>query len=345
MMTIEEGSASVPAIQQYLKCAEALGADIAPILKKYGFTPELLQDNTARISGTDFQNAVEALAQATADPLFGLKTAEYVQPITYSIYGYMAMNSKNLGEAIERTPEYEKLVGDMGVTKVIPRGENIFARWDCNMTKPLAKHHVIENVMASWTIFARWITGRSEESPLEVRLEHGEPTRRELLQEYDAIFGCPVLFNQEENGILMSKSMMEMPLIQADQTVFTSLQETANNRLAEISGDTPIAAQVKSALRRLMKEGIPRKDAVADTIGMTSRTMQRRLKEEDCSYQEILNDLRHQLAVDLLENTDLSLEEIGHRLGFQEPRSFHRSFKGWTGKTPGFFRKNVSEKK
>ena len=149
----------------------------------------------------------------------------------------------------------------------------------------------------------------------------------------------PVLFDQEETGLLLSQEAMNLPLIQADQTIFTSLQETANNRLAELSGQSPVAAQVKSALRGLMKEGIPRKDTLAEVIGMTSRTMQRRLKEEGCSYQEILNDLRHELAIDLLENTDLSLEEIGHRLGFQEPRSFHRSFKAWTGQTPGHFRK------
>lgn len=337
---IEEGYASVPAIQQYLKCAEALGINTAPLLEKYQLSDELLADNTARVEGHVFQDIVERLIRETADPLFGLKTAEHVQPITYSIYGYMAMNSKNLGEALERTPEYEKLVGDMGVTKVIPKAEGCFARWDCNMTSPLARRHVIENVMASWTIFARWITGTNE-SPLEVRLEHSPPSRRELLPEYDALFGCPVLFDQPETGLLLSSEAMSLSLIQADETIFTSLQETANSRLAKLSGQSPVAAQVKSALRTLMKEGIPRKDALSESIGMTSRTMQRRLKEEGCSYQEILNELRHELALDLLENTDLSLEEIGHRLGFQEPRSFHRSFKSWTGQTPGYFRKNT----
>lgn len=341
-MNIEEGYASIPAITQYLKCAEALGIDTAPIKAEFNLTEAMLLDNTARIEGAVFQDVVEILMRETADPLFGLKTAEYVQPITYSIYGYMAMNSKNLAEALERTPEYEKLVGDMGVTKVIPRDDHLFARWDCNMSKPAVRRHVIENVMASWTIFARWITGTNE-SPVELRLEHSAPTRRELLPEYDKIFGCPVLFDQEETGLLLSPEAMRLPLIQADETIFSSLQDTANNRLAEISGQSPVAAQVKSALRGLMKEGIPRKDSLAETIGMTSRTMQRRLKEEGCSYQEILNELRHELAIDLLENTDLPLEEIGHRLGFQEPRSFHRSFKAWTGQTPGFYRKNTGE--
>ena len=190
MTPIEQGYASVPAIQQYLKCAEALGTDISAVIKQFGLTDEMLQDNTARIEGGVFQDALEVLIRETADPLFGLKTAEHVQPITYSIYGYMAMNSRCLGEALERTPEYEKLVGDMGVTKVIPRDDQFFARWDCNMTSPIVRRHVIENVMASWTIFARWITGTNE-SPLEVRLEHSAPSRRELLPEYDKLFGCP----------------------------------------------------------------------------------------------------------------------------------------------------------
>ncbi|MGM0563477.1 MAG: AraC family transcriptional regulator [Pseudomonadota bacterium] len=341
MTPIEQGSVSVPALQQYLACARALGCDTVDILSRHEIGEELLSDNTQRLPGDVFQAILKVLIRDTADPLFGLKTAQHVQPITYSIYGYMAMNSRNLGEAIEHTPEYEKLVGDMGTTKLIPRDGNSFARWDCNMTDPLVRRHVIENVLASWTIFARWITGKNEESPLEVRIEHEPPRRRELLPEYDRLFGCPVLFGQEETGVLLSPEAMALPLIQADQTVFSSLQETANQRLAALSGQTPVAVQVKSALRALMKDGIPRKDMVAERIGMTSRTMQRRLKEEDVSYQNILNELRHAMAIDLLENTELTLEDIGHRLGFQEPRSFHRSFKTWTGQTPGHFRRHV----
>ena len=205
MTPIEQGSVSVPAIQQYLTCAEALGTPTQDVLDRYGITREQLSDNTARLPGGVFQDILGELIRDTADPLFGLKTAQHVQPITYSIYGYMAMNSRNLGEAIERTPEYEKLVGDMGITKLIPRDGQFFARWDSNMTDPLVRRHVIENVLASWTIFARWITGKPQESGLEIRLEHAPPSRRELLPEFDRVFSFDFFPKSSTSGTVYSR--------------------------------------------------------------------------------------------------------------------------------------------
>ena len=114
-----------------------------------------------------------------------------------------------------------------------------------------------------------------------------------------------------------------------------------NQHLAELSKPSLVViANVKSALKiTLMRHGIPRKNTISNMVGMTGRTMQRRLKEEGSSYRELLNELRHEMATELLRNSQLSLGEIGHRLGFQESRSFHRCFKTWTGETPGHYRR------
>jgi len=337
--SIEQGTASIPSLLQYMKCAESLGVNAVGVATGNGVAVDCLKDNTARLDGQRFQQTLKALILAADDPLFGLKTARFVQPITYSVFGYMAMNSRNLEDVLRRVPKYEKLVGDMGVTAVSDKGNNRFVRWQCHMSDALVRRHVIENVLASWTQFARWITG-SEHSPIEIHFEHSPPPQHNQLSEYAALFRCPVLFDQAETGILVAGEHMHLALIQADESVLQSLEETANKRLASITASLSMTERVKGALQTLLQDGIPRKDVVARMVGMTSRTLQRRLQEEGSSYQDILNRLRHDIATGLLENTALSLEEIGHRIGFQGPRSFNRSFKLYTGTTPGDYRRS-----
>ena len=92
------------------------------------------------------------------------------------------------------------------------------------------------------------------------------------------------------------------------------------------------------ALRLLLKDGLPRKEKVAEKFHMTVRTLQRHLQQAGTSYQEILDQLRQELAEHYLLRSDLAIQDIASYLGFTESRSFHRSFKAWTGMTPGEYR-------
>lgn len=112
--------------------------------------PDLLKQTEARISGEQFQAFIHHLLQQSGDPLFGLKSSEYVQPGSYSILGYIVMSCATLGEAIERILPYEKLVGDMGITTLEPEGDCILVRWHCAYPQPQVRAQMIDNVLASW---------------------------------------------------------------------------------------------------------------------------------------------------------------------------------------------------
>ena len=102
--------------------------------------------------------------------------------------------------------------------------------------------------------------------------------------------------------------------------------------------DAPVALQVQNVLRQLLKDGLPRKEQVADQLQVSVSTLQRQLLKAGTSYQQILDDLRQELAEHHLLHSELSIQAIADRLGFTEPRSFHRSFKTRTGMPPGEYR-------
>ena len=336
----DSGYASVPAVQQYLKMAETLGISCENPLLKAGIDPALLKQPNKRVPGYQLEALLAEVIPQSGDRCFGVHTSQFVQPASYSVLGYIAMNCSTVGEALAMVPIFEKVVGDMGVTTIHAEGGLTHVRWHCNFDNALVRRHVIENVLGSWTRFARWISGE-DRSPVAVFFEHEAPVNIELIKEYDEVFCAPIKFNQAFSAIVIDQEMLSQPLLQADPQLLDTLREHATLVLQEIDKDQPLSYQVKNLLRLMMRQELPRKEVIAEKLGMTSRTLQRKLNDEGKGYQELLNELRLELAKHYLTKTQLSIDDIGMRIGFVEARSFHRSFKQWTGTTPGAFREEL----
>lgn len=331
------GYASIPAVQQYLKTAAAAGLDYFPALARAGIDASLLTDNTKRVPGAALQTLLAELIPASGDVLYGLHTSQFIQPASYSVLGYIAMNCATLGEALAKVPVYEKIVGDMGVTRTIASGENTLVRWHCNFDNDDVRRHVIENVLASWTRYSRWVGDSWDQSPLMVFFEHPKPITADI-SEYEAIFKCPIFFDQGYSALEISPTQISHPIRQSDPILLKTLLDHATQLLAEIDQNENWSYRVKNLLRLMIRQDLPRKEFIAEKLGMTSRTLQRKLAEEGTGYQELLDELRQEMAQNYLRDSSLSIDEIGAMLGFAEPRSFHRSFKQWMGVTPGQYR-------
>ncbi len=150
---------------------------------------------------------------------------------------------------------------------------------------------------------------------------------------------CPVQFDAEEDSVTFAQSLLATRLRQPDPLLRKTLEAHALSQLALLDTDTDLTSKVKQSIQKQLAEGITRQDMVAEDLGMTSRTLQRKLSQEGVSYQKLLDEVRQQMAEDYLQNTDMSIPDIALRLGYSETTSFHRKFKAATGKTPGDFRR------
>ncbi|MBM7060944.1 AraC family transcriptional regulator [Pseudomonas sp. UL073] len=332
------GYTSVPALLKYLRLAERQGLDLDAALSAAGLSRADLQDNGSRLPSEAHEKLLNHLLAASGDPLFGLHAAAFVQPGSWSVLGYITMNCATLGEAMSRIVPYEKLVGDMGVSRLEAAGDHVRLIWTCRHQAADIRRHMVENVLASWLLYARWIADM-DHSPREVWFEHAQPAGT-TLNDYQAVFGCPVHFGQPVNALLVPLEYLQVPLRQADPNLLRTLEEHALTLMAGLDNDEPLPLRVKNALRLLLKEGLPRKERVAERFNMTVRTLQRHLQLAGTSYQEILDQLRQELAEHYLTRSELAVQDIAQYLGFTESRSFHRSFKSWTGMTPGEFRES-----
>lgn len=331
------GTASVAALRQYVRAADAQGVDTSSLFKKVGLEPAILQTDDGRINGEQFQAFIRLLFEESSNPILGLETGDFVQPGSWSVLGYITMSCATLGEAVTRIAPFEKLVGDMGTTHLTGSGDHIKLTWACNYTDPVVRPHMVDNVFASWIHYARWLADNDTASPVEVHLEHPSPGQ-ELESAYTKRWGCPVRFSSGEDTIVLHKDLLNTPLRQPDPLLRKTLEAHALSQLASLDTDTALTTRVKHSIRKQLMHGITRQDMVADHLSMTSRTLQRKLSQEGVSYQQLLDEVRQAMAEDFLANSNLGIPEIALRLGYSETTSFHRKFKVETGKTPGEFR-------
>ncbi|WP_203300291.1 AraC family transcriptional regulator [Marinobacter sediminum] len=331
------GTTSVAALRQYVRAAESAGVDTSSLFEKAGLNPAILDSDDGRIDGEQFQVFIEQLLEHTGNPILGLETGDFVQPGSYSVLGYITMSCATLGEAVARIAPFEKLVGDMGTTRLTMAGDNIKLLWHCNYDNPAVRPHLVDNVFSSWVNYARWLADDEAAAPTLVKLKRPSPGK-ELEQAYQSRWRCPVHFSAEEDSLTFRKELLNTRLRQPDPLLRKTLEAHALTQLASLDTGSDLTSKVKHSIQQQLMQGVTRQDVVADELGMNSRTLQRRLSQEGVSYQKLLDEVRQTMAEDYLLNSELAIPDIALRLGFSETTSFHRKFKAIKGKTPGEFR-------
>jgi AraC-like DNA-binding protein len=334
------GQASVPAVNQYLQLAKDQHIDISEICNAVGLSQAILTDNSQHITGLQFQQLITTLLTATKDELFGLHTAKYVQPGSYSVLGYISMNCENLGQAITKIQPFEKLVGDMGTTTFEDLGEQVKISWHCQFPDANVKRHMIDNCLASWLTFARYLVSK-ESNPTKVLLARKPPDLDQQTQ-YQAVFKCPITYGQNENSIIFSRALLSLPLNKGDQQLLTTLESHASELISNLDQEENFVEQLSNIITSSLKIGKFHQQDIAALFGISSKTMQRRLASFGVSFQTILDQSRLAIAKQLLTDSSMNLDLISAELGFTEPRSFYRWFNKLTEQTPGDFRKKTT---
>lgn len=330
------GNVSIPSVKQYLELAQEQNLAVTELLQHLSIDDALLADNGGFVSGLVFQSLILGLLELSQDPLFGLHTAKFVQPFSYSVLGYITMNCETLGQAIAKIQPYEKLVGDMGTTAIEQQGQVFKISWHCTYPEAEVKRHMTDNCLASWFTFARYLTN-TEFSPKSVLLTR-TPPEPEQAQEYQHLFGCPVQYQQAEDAIIFSSKWLQLPLDKGDQQLLPILESHAESIMTQLSKGSDLIGQVKFHIEQHLPTGKFRQPDIAQALGVGYKTMQRKLKDQGTSFQVLLDEVRLALAEQALKQQKIDIEQLSPRLGFTETRSFFRWFKKLTNQTPGEYK-------
>lgn len=234
---------------------------------------------------------------------------------------------------IERLARYKKLIGPMHFEISETKDTYTVAFLPGEESLSLSRF-VVESEIAFLINIIRKAT-KEEIRPIRITVTM-EP-KDSALADFAGI--VPAL--GKENAVFFDRKDTEIPFITFDDRMWEYFEPELNRRLSDLDVDDSISARVRAALTELLPTGVCGVDDVANELGLSKRTLQRKLSEEHTTFQKQLNNTREILALHYMQNTDMTTNDIAFLLGYAELNSFLRAFTVWTGKSVSEYKKDM----
>ncbi len=337
-MGLTQQSSIAGFVQAIVRTIDESGINSEALLRKLGMDPEHLTTINSRFDQDLITQLWHRAAELSGDPYLGLKAAEHLRPQNLHAVGHAMLCSATLKEAWQRFIKFRHLIADSAIMELDETRDCYIFSLEVGTTGLPPAYQPYDMSMASIVLMARWILDDPNITPMSVSFKHPAPGSD---RPYRDLFKCPVHFEQPRTKMLVAKHIVDHPIPSANEELAGILDELSAKHLGRHQ-EGSFTKQVRDALVTLLPKGEPTKAAVAESLNLSDRTLLRRLQNENTTYQEILDQLREEMAYGYLKRADISLEEAAYLLGFSDVSTFSRAFKRWTGVSPGQWRSDVS---
>jgi AraC-like DNA-binding protein len=316
-----------------LACARAMsaGIDVAPLMVKAGVTRKQVEDDSVRIAVKGQIKFVELVADALQDDLLGFHLACDYDLREIGLLYYVWNSSNLLGDALRRAERYSSIVNEAVSLHVRSDGKDLALTTTYVGIKRLSDRHQIESFVTSLVRICRQLTNRHL-LPRCVKFVHRRNGGATALEKF---LGCDVTFGAASDEVAFPGTVKQMPVVSADpylnELLIKYCEEARSHREA---GRLTFRVAVENAIAPLLPHGRARADEIARQLGMSLRTLERRLGSEGLTFGGILSELRFDLAKRYLREENLAISKIAWLLVYQDVTAFTHAFKRWTGKSP-----------
>jgi AraC-like DNA-binding protein len=317
--------------RQSIAALQNRGIAVDPVLRRVGLSERDFDNRQGRISASAQSKLLEYAAEALNDSAFGLHLAQQSNPREVGLLFYVGSAAKHVSEAVALYARYCRIVNEAIRAKVLEVESGVVVEF---IFVAVSRHSVRQNAefgMAAVVKALREIAGRNVH-PTHVSFAHaGNSNRREL----ERFFGCPVEFGASIDQIALSNETLALPLITEDQHLLETLQPICDEAAKERNtAKGTLRASVENEVQRLLHHGNAQRATVAKKLAMSTRTLARRLADENTTYEEVVDNLRRSLALQYVKEPSLSLSQIAWLLGYEGSSSFNHAFLRWTGRSP-----------
>ncbi len=336
----EQDLASIPTAQGGLSRLaiarlERTNVPVAPLLRRAGLTPEVIADLEERLSVRSQITLLDEAAIALQDDWLGFTLARDFDPRALGLLYYVMASSQTLGDALKRVARYSQTTNEALVVRY-REGNRLIIDLSYSGVPRHSDRHQIEFCMFAVLRICRVLTGLSL-VPQHFSIAHH---RSEGTGEMARFVGTKVEFGADTDEFSLNANARELPLIHADPYLNNLLLKSCEAALTDRkSNESELRTTVENAISSLLPRGRVVVDDIARSLGMSKRTLSRRLSDEGLNFTEVLQQLRRDLADRYLDDPKLHISKIAWLLGFNEVSAFTHAFKRWTGKTPSQIRR------
>lgn len=268
---------------------------------------------------------------------YWLETPRAVSISDYGLLGYAMMSSATLEQAVEIAVKYHRMAGAMFELAFTTEGNEAVLRVEHLLPGGEVGRYVAEELFIGISQLIGLLLGE-DHMPTRILLNYDAP---DYSQKHERCFRCPVEFGQAHCEYRFAAEELAKPLAEADANTARICEESCRKLLNQMEIEEDIISRICHLLLSTPGE-FPKLDAVAAKLSLGARTLRRRLNELGTSYQKILDDVRRELAIEYLQTTNLTVQEIAELLGYSEVTNFRRAFMRWVELSPYQYRKQLN---
>ncbi len=312
--------------------AKDMEISLQDVLRHAQLPPDLLTRTPPTVTADEYFRLWRGIEHVLQDiPAFPLHLGKSISPETFSPTLFACLCSRNLDNALKRIAKYKPLVGPLRLSLEQDDEQTTVAFSGLPVIDELPSS-LVAGELVFWVQMAR-IATRERIVPQAV---HVTSTLLEK-EQYEEYFGTRII-KGKVNALTFSAVDMQKPFLTANAQMLAIFEPVLDKRLQDLTSEASFRDRVRACLIEILASGDYSMNDVASRLGVSARTLQRRLNQEDTNFQTELDNLREELARHYLSNSDYTNNQIAFLLGYEEPTSFFRAFRTWTGQTPEYVR-------
>lgn len=313
------------------------GIAAARALAATGLSKDAIASPQTRVSLNQIIDCWHQADRLARDPQFAYHAGRRFHVSAFGMYGFAILSSTDYRRTMRFAETYHQLTAPL--EQIAFKEENGHGIWQI---APLAVPRIgvrlykfiVELGFGICVALHRDVMG-SEFAPKALHVTYDPPHDA---AKYPEIFGCRVLFNQVANQLLFDAAWLDRVPELGNEISYWTIVSLCDGMMEELK----LQIGVKGRVRQILLTNLLRTnniEAIASHLGMSTRTLRRKLHEENTSFRKVVNELRMEMAFKYLRDTRLSVEDIGYALGFSDAANFRHAFRRWTGATPDRFRR------
>lgn len=319
-------------VRMVLKACKAAGVDTDELLNVSGIDRKTAEHPDGEVTFEQMRAFWKNAFHMSGDPQLAIHAAEQVEVGDYKCLDYLTIHASTVAQSLENYCRYLLLINTWIAWDIIKEKDTVTLQMlpAAGIIPPLSYEFV-------FSIYARRMRLLTDDNwaPALVKFPFPPPAD---LQVHRDFFKSDIQYDAAVGEFIVSMDCWNRKLPGGDEHLLQILDEHAKMLLSQRPLPDDFVGKIKQEIIKDLHGGEATRDTIANRLGMSPRTLQRRLDEQGIAFAELLDEVRAELAKNKLQGSDLSLSEIGFLLGFSEQSSFTRAFKRWTGKTPREYR-------
>jgi AraC-like DNA-binding protein len=327
-----EGAIMATALGAVPQVLRELGVDPGAVLAAAGIDPDALQNPDSTVSFTTMGRLAAQCVALTGCPHFGLLVGAREGLQALGLVGFLAQHSPDVGTGLRNLVAHLHHYQRGAVTTLSSEGGAACLGFDIYMSQVEGQDQIYDGAIALYTNILRALCGPAWR-PTETAFAHGRPLD---VRPYQRFFGAPLRFDAGQTCIAFPSAWLTQPIPGAEPILYQILLRQVD--ALDEGARAGFAAALRGIVRTLLVSRRCSVDEAAGLFGIHRRTLHRRLKREGVTFDALVEDVRADLAQELLAMRDTPLSEIAARLGYGDVSAFSRAFRRWFGTTPARWR-------